>query len=121
MLDRFGKEIDFSEMFMEEALTAKDKKNIPDDQWGLLIRDDKGKVIDRRFPLNDETHVKQAAIMFNRAKGLTDDQKRELARNIVRRAKELDMDYSGWESLKPYLGDGKKVQEAVLPDPDSTS
>lgn len=114
MIDRNGKDIDFSELFMEETLTAKDKKNIPDDQWGLLIRNEKGEIIERKFPLNDERHVKQAAIMFNRAKGLSDDQKRELARNIVRRAKELNMDYSGWESLKPYLGKGKNVQEQYM-------
>ena len=119
MIDRFGKEIDFSELFMEETLSAKDKKTIPDDQWGLIIKNDKGEIVERKFPLNDETHVRQAAIFFDRAKGLSDDQKRELARNIVRRAKELDMDYSGWESLKPYLD--KPVKESYDPDPDSTS
>ena len=40
MIDRFGKEIDFSELFMEETLSAKDKKTIPDDQWGLIIKND---------------------------------------------------------------------------------
>lgn len=131
MIDRFGKEVDFSELFMEETLSAKDKKTIPDDQWGLIIKNDKGEIVERKFPLNDETHVRQAAIFFDRAKGLSDDQKRELARNIVRRAKELDMDYSGWESLKPYLD--KSVKESFMtyewlmkqnypdPDPDSTS
>ena len=129
MIDRFGKEVNFSELFMEETLSAKDKKNIPDDQWGLIIKNDKGEIVERKFPLNDETHVRQAAIFFDRAKGLSDDQKRELARNIVRRAKELDMDYSGWESLKPYLD--KSVKESFMtyewlmkqnyPDPDSTS
>lgn len=120
MIDRFGKEVDFSELFMEETLSAKDKKTIPDDQWGLIIKNDNGEIVERKFPLNDETHVRQAAIFFDRAKGLSDDQKRELARNIVRRAKELDMDYSGWESLKPYLD--KPVKESYYdPDPDSTS
>lgn len=129
MIDRFGKDVDFSELFMEETLSAKDKKNIPDDQWGLIIKNDKGEIVERKFPLNDETHVRQAAIFFDRAKGLSDDQKRELARNIIRRAKELDMDYSGWESLKPYLD--KSVKESFMtyewlmkqnyPDPDSTS
>ena len=129
MIDRFGKDVNFSELFMEEALSAKDKKNIPDDQWGLIIKNDKGEIVERKFPLNDETHVRQAAIFFDRAKGLSDDQKRELARNIIRRAKELDMDYSGWESLKPYLD--KSVKESFMtyewlmkqnyPDPDSTS
>lgn len=109
MIDRFGKEVDFSELFMEETLSAKDKKEIPDSMYGLVYTDEKGNKV-RKFPLNDESHVRQAAIFFDRAKGLSDDQKRELARNIVRRAKELDMDYSGWESLKPYLD--KPVKES---------
>ena len=128
MIDRLGKEINFSELFMEETLSAKDKKEIPDSMYGLVYTDEIGNKV-RKFPLNDESHVRQAAIFFDRAKGLSDDQKRELARNIVRRAKELDMDYSGWESLKPYLG--KSVKESFMtyewlmkqnyPDPDSTS
>ena len=128
MLDRLGNEVDFTELFMEETLSAKDKKELPDSMYGLVYTDEKGNKV-RKFPLNDESHVRQAAIFFDRAKGLSDDQKRELARNIVRRAKELDMDYSGWESLKPYLD--KSVKESFMtyewlmkqnyPDPDSTS
>ena len=128
MLDRLGNDVDFTELFMEETLSSKDKKELPDSMYGLVYTDEKGNKI-RKFPLNDESHVRQAAIFFDRAKGLSDDQKRELARNIVRRAKELDMDYSGWESLKPYLD--KSVKESFMtyewlmkqnyPDPDSTS
>lgn len=109
MLDRLGNEVDFTELFMEETLTTKDKKELPDSMYGLVYTDEKGNKV-RKFPLNDESHVRQAAIFFDRAKDLTEDQKRELARNIVRRAKELDMDYSGWESLKPYLD--KPVKES---------
>lgn len=109
MLDRLGNEVDFTELFMEETLTTKDKKELPDSMYGLVYADEKGNKV-RKFPLNDESHVRQAAIFFDRAKDLTEDQKRELARNIVRRAKELDMDYSGWESLKPYLD--KPVKES---------
>ena len=118
MLDRLGNEVDFTELFMEETLSAKDKKELPDSMYGLVYTDENGKKI-RKFPLNDESHVRQAAIFFDRAKGLSEDQKRTLARNIVRRAKELDMDYSGWESLKPYLD--KSVKESYDPNPDSTS
>lgn len=106
------------EYILEETLSAKDKKEIPDSMYGLIYTDENGNKI-RKFPLNDESHVRQAAIFFDRAKGLSDDQKRELARNIIRRAKELDMDYSGWESLKPYLD--KPVKESYDQDPDSTS
>ena len=101
------------EYILEETLSAKDKKEIPDSMYGLVYTDEDGKKI-RKFPLNDETHVRQAAIFFDRAKGLTDEQKRELARNIIKRAKELDMDYSGWESLKPYLD--KSMKEYYGPD-----
>lgn len=109
MIDRFGKEVDFSELFMEETLSAKDKKELPDSMYGLVYTDEKGNKV-RKFPLNDEKHVRQAAIFFDRAKDLTEEQKKELARNIIRRAKELNMDYSGWESLKPYLD--KPVKES---------
>lgn len=118
MLDRLGNDVDFTELFMEETLSSKDKKELPDSMYGLVYTDEKGNKV-RKFPLNDESHVRQAAIFFDRAKGLSNDQKRELARNIVRRAKELDMDYSGWESLKPYLD--KSVKESYDPDPDSTT
>lgn len=127
MIDRNGKEIDFSEFFMEETLTAKDRKELPDSMYGIVYTDENGKKI-RKYPLNDEKHVLQAVRFFNKAE---EKYKPELARKIVKRAKELGMDYEGWDVLKPYLKKGKNVQEQYMtfewlmkqnyPDPDSTS
>lgn len=127
MIDRFGKEIDFSEFFMEETLSAKDRKELPDSMYGIVYTDENGKKV-RKYPLNDEKHVLQAVRFFNKAE---EKYKPELARKIVKRAKELGMDYEGWDVLKPYLKKGKNVQEQYMtfewlmkqnyPDPDSTS
>lgn len=120
MLDRLGNEVDFTELFMEETLSAKDRKELPDSMYGIVYTDENGKKV-RKYPLNDEKHVLQAVRFFNKA---PEEHKPELARKIVKRAKELDMDYSGWEVLKPYLNGGKKkvVKESFGPElPDSTS
>jgi hypothetical protein len=129
LLDRLGNEVDFTELFMEETLSAKDRKELPDSMYGIVYTDENGKKV-RKYPLNDEKHVLQAVRFFNKA---PEEHKPELARKIVKRAKELDMDYSGWEVLKPYLNGGKKkvVKESFMtyewlmkqnyPDPDSTS
>lgn len=120
MLDRLGNEVDFTELFMEETLSAKDRKELPDSMYGIVYIDENGKKV-RKYPLNDEKHVLQAVRFFNKA---PEEHKPELARKIVKRAKELDMDYSGWEVLKPYLNGGKKkvVKESFGPElPDSTS
>lgn len=106
MIDRFGKEINFSEFFMEETLSAKDRKELDDSMYGIVYTDENGKKV-RKYPLNDEKHVLQAVRFFNKAE---EKYKPELARKIVKRAKELDMDYSGWDVLKPYLD--KPVKES---------
>ncbi len=106
MIDRFGKEIDFSELVMEETLSAKDRKELDDSMYGIVYTDENGKKV-RKYPLNDEKHVLQAVRFFNKAE---EKYKPELARKIVKRAKELDMDYSGWDVLKPYLD--KPVKES---------
>lgn len=106
MIDRFGKEIHFSELYMEETLSAKDRKELDDSMYGIVYTDENGKKV-RKYPLNDEKHVLQAVRFFNKAE---EKYKPELARKIVKRAKELDMDYSGWDVLKPYLD--KPVKES---------
>ena len=110
MLDRLGNEVDFTELFMEETLSSKDRKELDDSMYGIVYTDENGKKV-RKYPLNDEKHVLQAVRFFNKAE---EKYKPELARKIVKRAKELDMDYSGWDVLKPYLSKGKNVQEGYV-------
>ena len=102
-----------ADIFLEEKLSAEDKKKLPDDMYGLIIRDKDGNIIDRKYPLNDEDHVLQAVRFFNKA---PDEYKEELARNIVKRAKELNMDWEKWDVLKPHLNKSKNVQESVTHD-----
>lgn len=52
----------------------------------------------RRLPIPDETHTILAWDEVNRTQGLTDAQRREARRNILKRAKELGMDTSNWQN-----------------------
>ena len=89
------------EIFEEAKLSSDDRKELDDSQFGIPEL--------RKYPLTDEKHVLQAVRFFNKA---PDEYKHELAKNIVKRAKELGMDWENWESLKPYL-DKKKKDEVV--------
>ena len=115
VLDRLGNEVDFTELFMEETLSAKDRKELDDSMYGIVYTDVDGNKV-RKYPLNDEKHVLQAVRFFNKAE---EKYKPELARNIVKRAKELDMEWENWDVLKPYLD--KPVKESYDPDPYSIS
>ena len=106
MLDRLGNEVDFTELFMEETLSTKDRKELDDSMYGIVYTDVDGNKV-RKYPLNDEKHVLQAVRFFNKAE---EKYKPELARNIVKRAKELDMEWENWDVLKPYLD--KPVKES---------
>ena len=71
------------ELIQESKLSTDDRKELDDKQFGIPEL--------RKYPLTDEDHVLQAVRFFNKA---PDEYKKELARNIIKRAKELDMDYS---------------------------
>lgn len=89
------------ESFIQESKLSSDERNdLDDNQFGIPEL--------RKYPLNDEDHVLQAVRFFNKA---PDEYKEELARNIVKRAKELNMDWENWDVLKPYLP--KTTQEST--------
>ena len=90
-----------SDLMMEAKLSTDDRKELDDSQFGIPEL--------RKYPLTDKKHVLQAVRFFNKAPS---EYKHELAKNIVKRAKELGMDWESWESLKPYL-DKKKKDEVV--------
>jgi hypothetical protein len=52
----------------------------------------------RDLPMHDVTHVKMAWSMLDHTKGLSDAQRSEGRRRILRRAKELGLDTSKWEA-----------------------
>jgi len=90
----------WDQVYQEAKLSTDDRNDLDDSQFGIPEL--------RKYPLTDEKHVLQAVRFFNKA---PDEYKEELAKNIVKRAKELGMDWENWESLKPYL-DKKKKEEA---------
>ena len=100
------------ELVQEAKLSKDDKEKMDDDVFGIPEL--------RKYPMPDKKHVIKAVQFFNKA---PDDYKEELARNIVKRAKELDMEWENWDTLKPYLKDeeddqddkqDEKVQESAV-------
>ena len=98
---------EFSHYFSESKISSKQRKKLNDSQFGIPSL--------RKYPLTDEKHVLQAVRFFNKA---PEEHKPELARNIVKRAKELNMDWEKWDVLKPYLD--KPVKEAYAKELHST-
>lgn len=93
------------EFFMEAKLKSKERNKLPDSEFGIVyMSDDNPPKKIRKFPLNDEIHVKQAVNMFNRA---PDKYKEQLARKILRKAKEFNLDTSGWKVIHEYLNSKK--------------
>lgn len=75
---------------MEEKLSTEDREQVK--YWGLPSQ--------KKYPLPDESHVRSALRFF---KDCPEKDRPELARNIVKRAKQLNMDWTKWDQLKPYL------------------
>ncbi len=53
----------------------------------------------RQVPMNDETHVRLGWDMVDRTKGVTDEERAEARRRLLRRAKELGIDTSAWDKV----------------------
>lgn len=98
---------EFAHYFSESKISTKQRKKLDDSQFGIPSL--------RKYPLTDEKHVLQAVRFFNKA---PEEHKPELARNIVKRAKELNMNWEKWDVLKPYLD--KPVKEAYAKELHST-
>lgn len=100
-----------SELTQEAALSTKDRNELKEDCYGIPEL--------RKYPLTDKdgkpdkNHILQAVRYFNSA---PDNYKKELARNIVKFAKQLNMNWENWEVLKPYLTKDDKVQESTYVD-----
>jgi len=70
----------------------------------------------RKLPINDPTHTKLAWDMVDRASGLSDDERSEARRRIVRRAKELDIDTSDWHITANFSFEAMSLQVPVVFD-----
>jgi hypothetical protein len=53
----------------------------------------------RALPIHDQVHVRMAWNMLHRTKGLTDAERAEGRKHILRKAKELGIDTSGWTKI----------------------
>ena len=85
--DRFGQSL-----FMESKLSNNKRDKLKDSEFGIPDK--------RAYPLNDKSHVEAAVRMFPHA---DDSDKKELAKRIISKAREFNMDTSGWDSLNEYI------------------
>ena len=85
--DRFGQSL-----FMESKLSNNKRDKLKDSEFGIPDK--------RAYPLNDKSHVEAAVRMFPHA---DDSDKKELAKRILSKAREFNMDTSGWDSLNEYI------------------
>lgn len=78
---KFKKKKDIKESYIYESkLTTKSRNNLEDKEYGLPD--------ERKYPLNDESHVRSAIRFFNY---VDEDKEKELARNILKKIEEYHM------------------------------
>lgn len=94
---------------IQESMSAKERNALKNSDFAYIKRDSKGKVVERKYPINNEAHVKSAAHLFPR--GIPDDPeiRKKVANKILRKAHSYGMDTSGWTSLNKAAG--KTVKE----------
>lgn len=84
---------DPGEYLFEVELTSKERKELDDSEFGIPEQ--------RRYPLNDESHVLAAIRFFNHVEK---EYEAELAKNIIKKIKEYDM------ADKVHVGDGNRFK-----------
>ena len=87
---------EFDHFFQEAKLKSKARNELDDSDFALVYKDASGNKI-RKYPINDEAHVKAAARMFPR--GVPNKYRKEVAGKILRRAHKFGIDTEGWKSL----------------------
>jgi hypothetical protein len=93
---------EFDHFFQEAKMKAKTRKELDDSDFALVYKDASGEKI-RKYPINDEAHVKAAARMFPR--GVPNKYRKEVAGKILRRAHKFGIDTEGWKSLNNAVKD----------------
>lgn len=76
----------------ESKLPAEERNKLDDSDFGIPET--------RSYPLHDKSHVEAAVHMFPKAPL---KHRRDLAKRILRKAHEFNMDTSNWGSMKPYM------------------
>ena len=82
-------------IFKEEKLKTAERNQLPDSEFGIPSL--------RKFPLNDETRVRQAIRFFHTA---PPEHKKELAQNILKKMKQYNISESSIgndNELRKYL------------------
>ena len=85
-------------------LSSEKRNQLKDSDFGIPEK--------RMYPLHDKAHIESAVKLFGHAET---KYKKSLARKILRRAKEYNMDTSGWKQVLSF------AQEAVPPMSNGTS
>jgi hypothetical protein len=93
---------EFDHFFQEAKMKSKTRKELDDSDFALVYKDASGNKV-RKYPINDEAHVKAAARMFPR--GVPNKYRKEVAGKILRRAHKFGIDTEGWKSLNNAVKD----------------
>lgn len=95
---------EFDEYYNESAMKAKERNALDDSEFGIPRL--------RKYPLNDQKHVKFAIRMFGHCKDPKD--RAELAKRIFAKVKEFDMDVKIGKGNPLYDYAPKSLQESVI-------
>jgi hypothetical protein len=98
---------------IEEAkkLTTEQRNALPDDDFALIQEKDGKKV--RRFPINDEAHVRNALARLPQAKDMTEEERKACMEKILKKAKELNME----DIVKKHMKAEEKPEDAQVAAP----
>ena len=99
-----------------KKLTTEQRNALPDSDFALIQEKDGKKI--RRFPINDEAHVRNALARLPQAKDISEEEKKSALAKILKKAKELNMDellkkYEKSEEVIPAV----KVEEPIIEEP----
>ena len=95
---------EFDEYYNESAMKAKERNALDDSEFGIPRL--------RKYPLNDQKHVKFAIRMFGHCKDPKD--RAELAKRIFAKVKEFDMDVKIGKGNPLYDYAPKSLQESIV-------
>jgi hypothetical protein len=96
------------EYYVESAMKAAQRNELPDSEFGLPRL--------RKYPLNDEAHVRAAIKMFGHCKDPKD--KATLAKRIFAKVNEMNLDVKIGKNSPLYEYAPKSLQESVQEDED---
>lgn len=108
---RFGMKsmfADITQKIFDEAMTTEERNNLKDSDFGIPDK--------RKYPLNDEIHVRSAIKMFNYCE--KDDEK-ELAKNIIKKMKNFNIDnikVGSNNRFSKYYSLNESVDEYIMDD-----